>query len=132
MSSFWLGWGDNVYSCLMIYLSDLSAPTAPSPLDLELFRKYAVPGPRYTSYPPANRFNEEHKARDIESAIAKDNEGAARPLSRYFHLPFCESRCGYYGCTTIITRRRDRAYTYPDDLAREIELVSKRSIPSGW
>lgn len=110
----------------MISPSVLPAPLRSAPLDLELIRKYAVPGPRYTSYPPANRFNEDLETLDVESAIAKDNEDPSRSLSLYFHLPFCESRCWYCGCTTIITRRRDWAYTYLDDLIREIDLVAER------
>ena len=29
-------------------------------VDLNLVRKYDVPGPRYTSYPPATRFSESY------------------------------------------------------------------------
>lgn len=113
----------------MISPSNLAVPAGPAPLDLALIRKYAIPGPRYTSYPPANRFNEDLEALDIESAIETDNEDPTRPLSLYFHLPFCESRCWYCGCTTIITRRRDWADAYLEDLAREIELVSTKINP---
>lgn len=102
-----------------------TAASAP-PLDLALIRKYAIAGPRYTSYPPANKFHEDLAALDIDAAIAADNADPERPLSLYFHLPFCESRCWYCGCTTIITRRRDWSYAYLDALTREIELVAAR------
>ncbi|HEY0944808.1 MAG TPA: oxygen-independent coproporphyrinogen III oxidase [Opitutaceae bacterium] len=107
-------------------------------LDLDLIRKYAVPGPRYTSYPPATQFHTDLAAIDLDGAIAADSRPRtggpapepAHPLSLYFHLPFCESRCWYCGCHTIITRRHDAADAYLDDIAREIELVSRRLDPA--
>ncbi len=96
------------------------------PLDLELIRKYAIPGPRYTSYPPATQFHENVAALDVDGAIAADNAAGAGPLSLYFHLPFCETRCWFCGCTTIITRRHDWADSYVQDLTREVDLVLER------
>ncbi len=117
----------------MISTPDLLSPISridSVPLDLDLIRKYAVPGPRYTSYPPANKFHEDVASLDLDAALAADNADASKPLSLYFHLPFCESRCWYCGCTTIITRRRDWAYSYLDDLSREIALVAARINPN--
>ena len=48
------------------------------------------------------------------------------PLSLYFHLPFCETLCWYCGCNTVITRRREAAAEYVDDLAREVDLMAAR------
>ncbi len=93
-------------------------------LDLDLIRKYAIPGPRYTSYPPANKFHDRLVDLDLTGAIAADNADPSRPLSLYFHLPFCQSRCWYCGCTTIITRRQDWATTYLAELKKEIALVA--------
>jgi oxygen-independent coproporphyrinogen III oxidase len=95
-------------------------------LDLDLIRKYAIPGPRYTSYPPANKFRDRLPELDLDAAIAADNQDPNRPLSLYFHLPFCQSRCWYCGCTTIITRRQDWATTYLAELKKEIALVASR------
>lgn len=92
-------------------------------LDLDLIRKYSIPGPRYTSYPPATQFTEKLEQVGIEEAIARDNAPGAGPLSLYFHLPFCETRCWFCGCNTVITRRRDAAAEYLDDLARELRLT---------
>lgn len=97
----------------------------PRALDLDLIRKYSIPGPRYTSYPPATKFTAEVRAVDVEDAIAEDNRGGG-PLSLYFHLPFCETRCWFCGCNTVITRRRDAAGEYLDDLAREMKLTAAR------
>ena len=102
-------------------------PTGESaPLDLDLIRKYAIPGPRYTSYPPANKFHDRLLELDLEATIAADNTDPNRPLSLYFHLPFCASRCWYCGCTTIITRRQDWATTYLAELKKEIALIASR------
>ncbi len=95
-------------------------------LDLDLIRKYAVPGPRYTSYPPATRFGSDFAALDLSRSLAEDNASGAGPLSLYVHLPFCASRCWYCGCHTIITRRQGVADGYLDDLEREIALTAQQ------
>jgi oxygen-independent coproporphyrinogen III oxidase len=108
----------------MILPTDSSLPPTSATLDLDLIRKYSIPGPRYTSYPPATRFTAELPALDLERAIAEDNAPGAGPLSLYFHLPFCETCCWFCGCNTVITRRRGAAGEYLDDLAREVELTA--------
>lgn len=101
-------------------------PARRASLDLDLIRKYSIPGPRYTSYPPATKFTDDLAALDLDAAFAEDNLSADRPLSLYFHLPFCESRCWFCGCNTVITRRRDSACEYLDDLEREMRLTAAR------
>jgi oxygen-independent coproporphyrinogen-3 oxidase len=108
----------------MISLSTATGHAAP--LDLELVRKYSIPGPRYTSYPPATRFSAEVDPAAIDASLAEDNRAGAGPLSLYFHLPFCETRCWFCGCNTVITRRRESAGEYLDDLVREMKLTSDR------
>jgi oxygen-independent coproporphyrinogen-3 oxidase len=105
-------------------LPDIDGVSGPV-LDLDLIRKYSIPGPRYTSYPPATRFTERLKEVGLDEAIVADNL-AGGPLSLYFHLPFCESRCWFCGCTTVITRRRGSAAEYLDDLEREMRLTAAR------
>jgi oxygen-independent coproporphyrinogen-3 oxidase len=109
--------------------SDVGVSTDVAPLDLDLIRKYAIPGPRYTSYPPATRFHEGFDAEEGARSLAEDNLAAAGPLSLYFHLPFCESRCWYCGCHTIITRRKEAADRYLDDLELEMRIVADRVDP---
>lgn len=103
---------------------------APSPPNLDLVRKYSIPGPRYTSYPPATQFTTDLASVDVEGAIAADNalapDGSRTPISLYFHLPFCETRCWFCGCNTVITRRRESGAEYLDELAREVALVASR------
>lgn len=98
----------------------------PGGLHLDLIRKYSIPGPRYTSYPPATQFTTDLDSLQIEEAIAADNAPGAGPLSLYFHLPFCETRCWFCGCNTVITRRREAGAEYLDDLARELRLTAQR------
>lgn len=104
-------------------------PTLPAALDLDLIRKYSIPGPRYTSYPPATKFTTDLSALDLDPALADDNRSGTEPLSLYFHLPFCESRCWFCGCNTVITRRRASAGEYLDGLEREMRLTAARMNP---
>jgi len=107
----------------MISPNDTHPPVS---LDLDLIRKYSVAGPRYTSYPPATQFTDNLPGLRLEEAIADDNRPGAGPLSLYFHLPFCETRCWFCGCTTVITRRRASAGEYLVDLTKEVELTAGR------
>ena len=96
--------------------------TAVSP---DLLRRFDVPGPRYTSYPTADRFVEAFGRDDYSLALEQRRVGAggkSLPLSLYVHIPFCESLCYYCACNKIITKHHDRADTYLRYLSREIDL----------
>src|SRR5580765_4125758 len=87
-------------------------------------QRYDRPGPRYTSYPTAVEFTgafDEHAYRERLNAAAQT---PAEPLSLYVHLPFCEARCTYCGCMTIITQKRDVAARYLEYLERELEMLA--------
>jgi oxygen-independent coproporphyrinogen-3 oxidase len=86
-----------------------------------LLRRIQGPGPRYTSYPTADRFAEGFDARLLEAAL---HERADAPLSLYVHIPFCESVCYYCACNKVITRHHARAQPYLDALEAEIGLVA--------
>lgn len=89
----------------------------------ELLRCFDVPGPRYTSYPTADRFVEAFTEHDYTQALGQRRAGSmALPLSLYVHIPFCESVCYYCACNKVITRHHDRAAQYLRYLAREVEL----------
>ena len=91
----------------------------------ELLQKYDVPGPRYTSYPTADRFVEAFTEGDYIQALHARREGIvgrAQALSLYVHIPFCESLCYYCACNKIITKHKDRAQDYLRWLEREVEL----------
>ncbi len=92
-------------------------------IDLDLIRRFDQHGPRYTSYPTADRFVESFDAAAYESWLARRNVGAiARPLELYVHLPFCDTLCFYCGCNKIITRDRGKGANYLKYLNEEIAL----------
>ena len=90
-----------------------------------LLQRFDAPGPRYTSYPTADRFVEAFGPAEAGLALAQRARGAggAAPLSVYVHIPFCESVCYYCACNKIITRHHERAAPYLDALDQELGLV---------
>lgn len=99
--------------------------TRPLFVDIEMLKCYDKPGPRYTSYPTAPRFSGDFGAAEFRGEIVKSNsEDNSSDLSLYFHIPFCDTLCYFCGCTTIITRNRQRIDEYVDYLIKEIHLVA--------
>ena len=95
------------------------------PISEELIHRFDVSGPRYTSYPTADRFVEAFSVADYTQALKQRRTGAAAmalPLSLYVHIPFCESLCYYCACNKIITKHHDRAAPYLRYLSREVDL----------
>ena len=95
------------------------------PVTDDLLRRYDVSGPRYTSFPTADRFVEAFTADDYAQALTQRRSGAAAlalPLSLYVHIPFCESLCYYCACNKIITKHHDKAAEYLRYLNREVDL----------
>lgn len=93
----------------------------------DLLSRFDVPGPRYTSYPTADRFVEAFSQTDLLQALDLRNHGLGqknRPLSVYVHIPFCESLCYYCACNKIITKHHEKAAPYLRYLAKEIELYT--------
>jgi oxygen-independent coproporphyrinogen-3 oxidase len=90
--------------------------------DLNLARKYNVPGPRYTSYPTAPNFSDQVQWSTIAEKI-RQSENRSRPLSLYFHIPFCESLCWYCGCTTVITNQHNIGATYIKYVEKEMDQI---------
>jgi len=97
-------------------------------VDLDLVKKYNVPGPRYTSYPPAPQFTDKIAWPAVAEKIATAQD-SSRGLSLYFHLPFCESLCWYCGCTTVITTNHEVSASYLNRLETEMKLMSARVNP---
>jgi oxygen-independent coproporphyrinogen III oxidase len=89
----------------------------------EVLRRFDVPGPRYTSYPTADRFVEAFTESEYIQALQQRHVGGlALPLSLYVHIPFCESLCFYCACNKIVTKRHERASEYLNYLSREVDL----------
>jgi oxygen-independent coproporphyrinogen-3 oxidase len=109
-------------------------PDSPPLLSEALLQRFDTPGPRYTSYPTADRFVEAFGPADYRHALLQRAGGALvggeRPLSIYVHIPFCESVCYYCACNKVITRHHERAGPYLDALNREMDLV-QRELGSG-
>lgn len=95
----------------------------PFEVDLDLIRSLDRNGPRYTSYPTADRFVEAFGPDAYRSWAAKRNIGGIhRHLSLYIHLPFCNTVCFYCACNKIVTRDKGKGGKYLDYLGREIAL----------
>jgi len=92
-------------------------------VDLDLIRRLDRNGPRYTSYPTADRFVEAFGPEKYASWAAKRNIGGIqRSLSIYVHLPFCSTVCFYCACNKVVTRDRGKGEKYLGYLAREVAL----------
>ncbi|MGD9970395.1 MAG: oxygen-independent coproporphyrinogen III oxidase [Sulfuricurvum sp.] len=92
-------------------------------LDFDKFTKYSKPGPRYTSYPTALEFSD---AFDYDAYLSKLHaQDTSRPLSLYFHLPFCKNACYFCGCNVVFTSKEDKKERYIGYLIREMEILSK-------
>jgi oxygen-independent coproporphyrinogen III oxidase len=87
-------------------------------------QRYDKPGPRYTSYPTAVEFSDAFDEAAYRGRLQAASAMNDQPLSLYVHLPFCEERCLYCGCMTIITHRREVADRYLQYLEREIEMLA--------
>lgn len=91
--------------------------------DLDLIHKYDKSGPRYTSYPTAIQFHTGFGEAEYRAWAARTNaERPQRPLSLYFHIPFCDTLCFYCGCNKVATKNRAKAVPYLERLYKEIEL----------
>jgi oxygen-independent coproporphyrinogen-3 oxidase len=89
-----------------------------------LLDRLGASGPRYTSYPTADRFVEAHGPAQHQAALMQRDQGPgkAAPLSVYVHVPFCESLCYYCACNKVITKHHDKGAEYLDVLTQEVAL----------
>ena len=91
-----------------------------------MLRRLDRPGPRYTSYPTADRFVEAFGPAEYRHALALRASGpivgGKPPLSLYIHIPFCESVCYYCACNKVITKHHERAAEYLEVMAQEVAL----------
>jgi oxygen-independent coproporphyrinogen-3 oxidase len=93
----------------------------------ETLTRFDIAGPRYTSYPTADRFVEAFDADAYASWLGRrDTTAAGRPMSLYLHLPFCATVCYYCGCNKVITKDTGKAAEYVAALEVETQLVGER------
>jgi oxygen-independent coproporphyrinogen-3 oxidase len=91
--------------------------------DPQLIRRFDVNGPRYTSYPTADRFVEAFDAEAYRLWLGRRTVGGiGRPLSLYVHIPFCNTICYYCACNKIITKDHGRSAKYLRYLGKELSL----------
>ena len=99
-------------------------PASDLVIDPVLIRNYDVSGPRYTSYPTADRFVEAFGEVQLRQWLGKRNIGGiSQPLSVYVHLPFCDTVCYYCGCNKVVTRDHGKSARYVDYLQKEMALL---------
>src|SRR5690554_1953273 len=92
--------------------------------DQALIKQYDLSGPRYTSYPTAPQFSESFSEQEFHAAVARSN-ASDRPLSLYFHIPFCATLCFYCGCNKVVTNNTSRAKPYLERMEKEMALQAQ-------
>jgi len=116
---------------IRVIVAGMVHPSSELVIDPVLIRKHDISGPRYTSYPTADRFVEaygegsfRHRLEERASGSPGGLGGAGAPLSLYVHLPFCDTVCYYCGCNKVVTRDHGRSEKYINYLGREMAIVA--------
>ncbi len=105
----------------------MDAHPVSSDVSVDLLERFGGQGPRYTSYPTADRFVEAALVgpclrQHLRALAAGPSTVSVSPVSLYLHLPYCESPCFYCGCHKFISQDRTRGTRYGDYLLRELTL----------
>ncbi len=101
-------------------------------INIDFLKKYNKPGPRYTSYPTAPEWSDSFSYDDYVKQLESINIMDKSPFSLYVHIPFCEERCLYCGCHSIIDKNRLYVNKYIDYLDKEFSLFKntlKNNMP---
>lgn len=100
--------------------------------DAAIISKLSQSGPRYTSYPTADRFQPDFGyGQFLEAVAGLRMRRSQRPLSLYIHVPFCNTICYYCGCNKIVTKDHSKAATYLDYLKRELDMQGRLFAGTG-
>ena len=92
--------------------------------DRELIASLPASGPRYTSYPTADRFHDGFRQPEYTAVLGNTLSGSLKPVSLYVHIPFCNVICYYCGCNKIITKDTGKADEYLTYLEKEMALLA--------
>ena len=92
---------------------------------MNLFEKYNVPAPRYTSYPTVPYWQKECPSEDAwkKQAVSAFQQNGA--ISLYIHLPFCENLCTYCGCNKRITKQHSVEEPYIESVIKEWKMYAE-------
>ena len=82
--------------------------------------------PRYTSYPPANRFEQIEDERLAANWMGRTPPGSE--LSFYLHIPFCRRLCWFCACRTQGTKSDAPLNHYLSSLEREMQTAAKHLL----
>lgn len=90
--------------------------------DSQLFAKYDIPVPRYTSYPTVPYWGVAPTQEQWISHLRQGLAGGENQWSMYIHVPYCESLCTFCGCNNIITKDHKKEDPYVQNVLKEWEL----------
>ncbi|HPF45277.1 MAG: oxygen-independent coproporphyrinogen III oxidase [Alphaproteobacteria bacterium] len=82
--------------------------------------------PRYTSYPTALEFGA------LDGQIYDKwlkSLPLCKPVSLYFHIPYCEKLCWFCGCFTTISNKYEPVRNFVDILKQEIISAAQKTGP---
>jgi len=88
----------------------------------DLFQKYDVPAPRYTSYPTVPYWETTPTSSQWLENLGQSLAPESAAWSMYLHIPYCESLCTFCGCNTVITKDHGKEKPYIEMLLKEWNL----------
>lgn len=85
----------------------------------ELFAKYDIPAPRYTSYPTVPYWETAPTSTEWFQHLQQSFVPEQSSWALYLHIPYCETLCTFCGCNTMITKDHKREEPYVDLILKE-------------
>ncbi len=98
---------------------------------LKTLRRYGLfdaKVPRYTSYPPANRF--EAGVGQVCQKLWLNTLDVDQPVSVYIHIPFCRRLCWFCACRTQGTKTLKPVDDYISTVIKELQIIAENT-PAG-
>lgn len=93
------------------------------PITPEQLLQHDKPAPRYTSYPTAASFTDAVGPPDYRERLQAAARRPDEALSLYVHLPFCDTKCTFCGCTMVVSRSHEKMARYTEHLLLETRQV---------
>lgn len=104
--------------------SEIADPIDTVQVSEDLIRRFDRSGPRYTSYPTADRFIDDfNSSHYIAALVERQTLLNPPPYSVYIHLPFCASLCYFCACNKTITQDHSRSSSYVEAVINEMRLL---------